>query len=157
MGKDAPAQPAPQAEAEKVRKPPDQDKKWSRRKRRQSAGAVPQRNRITPRAANRRKGPKPRTGRPAKADKAALGKSPSPVFWTKCPEVGKSTPAQRGDTREPTKWFFGGQLGTPSDGESRLNPSPPRSRRRRPLPRRSSCRPRRRCRPARWNRAKSSI
>ena len=41
MGKDAPARPAPQAEAEKVEKSPAQDKKAERQKRLQSAGAVP--------------------------------------------------------------------------------------------------------------------
>lgn len=44
MGKDAPARPAPQAEAEKVEKSPAQDKKAERQKRLQSAGAVPRRS-----------------------------------------------------------------------------------------------------------------
>lgn len=41
MGKDAPARPAPQAEHEKVEKSPAQDKRRSRQKRLQSAGAAP--------------------------------------------------------------------------------------------------------------------
>lgn len=92
MGGDVPAQPAPQVEADKVEKSPDQDKKWNRRKRRQNAGAVPPRSRILPRGTNRKRGRSPAQAARQRLTRRPVA-SPRPQLWTKCPEVrNKSLP-----------------------------------------------------------------
>ena len=92
MGGDVPAQPAPQVEADKVEKSPDQDEKWNRRKRRQNAGAVPPRSRILPRGTNRKRGRSPAQAARQRLTRRPVA-SPRPQLWTKCPEVrNKSLP-----------------------------------------------------------------
>ena len=89
MGGDVPAQPAPQVEADKVEKSPDQD---NRRKRRQNAGAVPPRSRILPRGTNRKRGRSPAQAARQRLTRRPVA-SPRPQLWTKCPEVrNKSLP-----------------------------------------------------------------
>ena len=101
MGKDAAAQPVPQVEAEKVEKSPDQDKKVEpEEKAAKRRGRLPK-EQDHPQGGTAEKGPKPRKGRPAKADKAALGKSPAPGVLDK---VVRS-PAGLGNS--PTSIFAG--------------------------------------------------
>ena len=165
MGGDVPAQPAPQVEADKVEKSPDQDKKVEPEEKTAKRRGRPPKEQDSPQGDKPEKGPEPRTGRPAKADKAARGKSPSPALdKVSRGKEQELTPAQRGgktrrERNQNVKDFLAASVKLPLPMvSSRLNPlRAPRSRRRRPPPRRSSCRPRRRCRPARWSREKSSI
>lgn len=87
MGGDVPAQPAPQVEADKVEKSPDQDKKVEPEEKTAKRRGRPPKEQDSPQGDKPEKGPEPRTGRPAKADKAARGKSPSPGVLDKvvCP------------------------------------------------------------------------
>ena len=87
MGGDVPAQPAPQVEADKVKKSPDQDKKVEPEEKTAKRRGRPPKEQDSPQGDKPEKGPEPRTGRPAKADKAARGKSPSPGVLDKvvCP------------------------------------------------------------------------
>lgn len=78
MGKDAPAQPAPQVEAEKTGKSLNQDKKVEPEEKTAKRRGRPPKEQDHPQGGKAEKGPEPRKGRPAKADKAALGKSPAP-------------------------------------------------------------------------------
>ena len=89
MGGDVPAQPAPQVEADKVEKSPDQDKKVEPEEKTAKRRGRPPKEQDSPQGDKPEKGTGPRTGRPAKADKAARGKSPSPALdkvglLTKC-------------------------------------------------------------------------
>lgn len=77
MGGDVPAQPAPQVEADKVEKSPDQDKKVEPEEKTAKRRGRPPKEQDSPQGDKPEKGTGPRTGRPAKADKAARGKSPS--------------------------------------------------------------------------------
>lgn len=87
MGKDAPAQPAPQVEAEKTGKSLNQDKKVEPEEKTAKRRGRPPKEQDHPQGGKAEKGPEPRKGRPAKADKAARGKSPSPGVLDKvvCP------------------------------------------------------------------------
>ena len=78
MGKDAPAQPVPQVEAEKTGKSLNQDKKVEPEEKTAKRRGRPPKEQDHPQGGKAEKGPEPRKGRPAKADKAALGKSPAP-------------------------------------------------------------------------------
>lgn len=78
MGGDVPAQPAPQVEADKVKKSPDQDKKVEPEEKTAKRRGRPPKEQDSPQGDKPEKGPEPRTGRPAKADKAARGVSPAP-------------------------------------------------------------------------------
>ena len=78
MGKDAPAQPAPQVEAEKTGKSLNQDKKVEPEEKTAKRRGRPPKEQDHPQGGKAEKGPEPRKGRTAKADKAALGKSPAP-------------------------------------------------------------------------------
>ena len=78
MGKDVPAQPAPQVEAEKTGKSLNQDKKVEPEEKTAKRRGRPPKEQDHPQGGKAEKGPEPRKGRPAKADKAALGKSPAP-------------------------------------------------------------------------------
>ena len=89
MGKDAAAQPVPQVEAEKVEKSPDQDKKVEPEEKAAKRRGRPPKEQDHPQGGKAEKGPKPRKGRPAKADKAALGKSPAPGVLDKVSRGGK--------------------------------------------------------------------
>lgn len=92
MGGDVPAQPAPQVEADKVEKSPDQDKKVEPEEKTAKRRGRPPKEQDSPQGDKPEKGPEPRTGRPAKADKRPVA-SPRPQLWTKCPEVrNKSLP-----------------------------------------------------------------
>ncbi len=143
MGKDAPAQPVPQVEAEKTGKSLNQDKKVEPEEKTAKRRGRPPKEQDDPQGGKAEKGPKPRKGRPAKADKASLDKSPAPGVLDK---------VSRGGKRDKETGAGGVRPGVKAP-----KGKPPRPRRRRLPPRRSSCRPRRRCRPARWNREKSSI
>ena len=77
MGGDVPAQPAPQVEADKVEKSPDQDKKVEPEEKTAKRRGRPPKEQDSPQGDKPEKGTGPRTGRPAKADEAARGKSPS--------------------------------------------------------------------------------
>ena len=76
MGGDVPAQPAPQVEADKVEKSPDQDKK------------------VEPEEKTaKRRGRPPKEQDSPQGDKPEKGPEPRPQLWTKCPEVrNKSLP-----------------------------------------------------------------
>ena len=91
MGGDVPAQPAPQVEADKVEKSPDQDKKVEPEEKAAKRRGRPPKEQDSPQGGKPEKGPGPRTGRPAKADKAARGKSPSPGVLDKvvCSQLGR--------------------------------------------------------------------
>lgn len=89
MGGDVPAQPAPQVEADKVEKSPDQDKKVEPEEKAAKRRGRPPKEQDSPQRGKPEKGPEPRTGRPAKADKAARGKSPSPGVLDKVSRGGK--------------------------------------------------------------------
>ena len=85
MGGDVPAQPAPQVEADKVKKSPDQDKKVEPEEKTAKRRGRPPKEQDSPQGDKPEKGPGPRTGRPVT--------SPRPQLWTKCPEVrNKSLP-----------------------------------------------------------------
>lgn len=87
MGGDVPTQPTPQVEADKVEKSPDQDKKVEPEEKTAKRRGRHPKEQDHPQGGKAEKGPKPRKGRPAKADKAARGKSPSPGVLDKvvCP------------------------------------------------------------------------
>ena len=89
MGKDAPAQPAPQVEAEKTGKSLNQDKKVEPEEKTAKRRGRPPKEQDHPQGGKAEKGPEPRKGRPAKADKAALGKSPAPGVLDKVSRGGK--------------------------------------------------------------------
>ena len=129
MGGDVPAQPAPQVEADKVKKSPDQDKKVEPEEKTAKRRGRPPKEQDSPQGDKPEKGPEPRTGRPAKADKAARGESPSPAL----DKVSRSkeqelTPAQRGgkirrERNQNVKDFLSGKRETPfADGKQ-----PPKS------------------------------
>lgn len=79
MGGDVPAQPAPQVEADKVEKSPDQDKKVEPEEKTAKRRGRPPKEQDSPQGDKPEKGPEPRTGRPAKADKAAPDKAKPPT------------------------------------------------------------------------------
>ena len=129
MGGDVPAQPAPQVEADKVKKSPDQDKKVEPEEKTAKCRGRPPKEQDSPQGDKPEKGPEPRTGRPAKADKAARGESPSPAL----DKVSRSkeqelTLAQRGgkirrERNQNVKDFLSGKRETPfADGKQ-----PPKS------------------------------
>ena len=129
MGGDVPAQPAPQVEADKVKKSPDQDKKVEPEEKTAKRRGRPPKEQDSPQGDKPEKGPEPRTGRPAKADKAARGESPSPAL----DKVSRSkeqelTLAQRGgkirrERNQNVKDFLSGKRETPfADGKQ-----PPKS------------------------------
>lgn len=92
MGGDVPAQPAPQVEADKVEKSPDQDKKVEPEEKTAKRGAVPPRSRILPRGTNRKRGRSPAQAARQRLTRRPVA-SPRPQLWTKCPEVrNKSLP-----------------------------------------------------------------
>lgn len=125
MGKNTPAQPAPQVEADKVEKSPDQDKKVEPEEKTAKRRGRPPKEQDSPQGDKPERGPGPRTGRPAKADKAARDKSPSPALDTLVSR-GKEqelTPAQRGgktrrERNQNVKDFLAGKRETPfADGK----------------------------------------
>ena len=129
MGGDVPAQPAPQVEADKVKKSPDQDKKVEPEEKTAKRRGRPPKEQDSPQGDKPEKGPEPRTGRPAKADKSARGESPSPAL----DKVSRSkeqelTLAQRGgkirrERNQNVKDFLSGKRETPfADGKQ-----PPKS------------------------------
>ena len=129
MGGDVPTQPAPQVEADKVKKSPDQDKKVEPEEKTAKRRGRPPKEQDSPQGDKPEKGPEPRTGRPAKADKAARGESPSPAL----DKVSRSkeqelTLAQRGgkirrERNQNVKDFLSGKRETPfADGKQ-----PPKS------------------------------
>ena len=65
MGGDVPAQPAPQVEADKVEKSPDQDKKVEPEEKTAKRRGRPPKEQDSPQGDKPEKGPEPRTGRPA--------------------------------------------------------------------------------------------
>ena len=129
MGGDVPAQPAPQVEADKVEKSPDQDKKVEPEEKTAKRRGRPPKEQDSPQGDKPEKGPEPRTGRPAKADKAARGKSPSPALdKVSRGKEQELTPAQRGgktrrERNQNVKDFLAGKRETPfADGKQ-----PPKS------------------------------
>ena len=129
MGGDVPAQPAPQVEADKVEKSPDQDKKVEPEEKAAKRRGRPPKEQDSPQGDKPEKGPEPRTGRPAKADKAARGKSPSPALdKVSRGKEQELTPAQRGgktrrERNQNVKDFLAGKRETPfADGKQ-----PPKS------------------------------
>ena len=123
MGGDVPAQPAPQVEADKVEKSPDQDKKVEPEEKTAKRRGRPPKEQDSPQGDKPEKGPEPRTGRPAKADKAARGKSPSPALdKVSRGKEQELTPAQRGgktrrERNQNVKDFLAGKRETPfADG-----------------------------------------
>ena len=79
MGGDVPAQPAPQVEADKVKKSPDQDKKVEPEEKTAKRRGRPPKEQDSPQGDKPEKGPEPRTGRPSKVDKAAREEAPPSV------------------------------------------------------------------------------
>ena len=79
MGGDVPAQPAPQVEADKVKKSPDQDKKVEPEEKTAKRRGRPPKEQDSPQGDKPEKGPEPRTGRPSKVDKAAREEAPPAV------------------------------------------------------------------------------
>ena len=80
MGGDVPAQPAPQVEADKVKKSPDQDKKVEPEEKTAKRRGRPPKEQDSPQGDKPEKGPEPRTGRPSKVDKAAREEAPPSVL-----------------------------------------------------------------------------
>lgn len=69
MGGDVPAQPAPQVEADKVKKSPDQDKKVEPEEKTAKRRGRPPKEQDSPQGDKPEKGPEPRTGRPVEQGK----------------------------------------------------------------------------------------
>ena len=122
MGGDVPAQPAPQVEADKVEKSPDQDKKVEPEEKAAKRRGRPPKEQDSPQGGKPEKGPGPRTGRPAKADKAARGKSPSPGVLDKVSK-GQTCPGQGGGgprTGDQAAAHAGGAAPPGGAGKNRL-------------------------------------
>ena len=102
MGGDVPAQPAPQVEADKVKKSPDQDKKVEPEEKTAKRRGRPPKEQDSPQGDKPEKGPEPRTGRPAKADKAAPDKA-KPQPRDKMSQGQRSSCSFLGCRRSPSK------------------------------------------------------
>ena len=92
MGGDVPAQPAPQVEADKVEKSPDQDKKVEPEEKTAKRRGRPPKEQDSPRGTNRKRGRSPAQAARQRLTRRPVA-SPRPQLWTKCPEVrNKSLP-----------------------------------------------------------------
>ena len=107
MGGDVPAQPAPQVEADKVKKSPDQDKKVEPEEKTAKRRGRPPKEQDSPQGDKPEKGPEPRTGRPSKVDKAAREEAPpavrDKVSRGKKADKGKETGSGGAPVSKPAK------------------------------------------------------
>lgn len=93
MGGDVPAQPAPQVEADKVKKSPDQDKKVEPEEKTAKRRGRPPKEQDSPQGTNRKRGRSPAQAARPRLTRRPVA-SPRPQLWTKCPEVrNKSLPS----------------------------------------------------------------